>query len=143
MLLKGEASNTFSLAATSRLSGQRRPVTAPDHLLLSITLPPVKLSKCQKPAALTSPRAHTHNGYSRWKRYDREGNLYASLGTFSRSNTQNTHFKLLHCSEIHFPFSTVSLTQKKHVHACTHKHAHRSKPLPLSFHGDLQIKLEG
>lgn len=79
MFLKGEASNTFSLAAASRLSGQRRPgVTVPDHLLPSITLPPVKLSKRQKPAALTSTRAHTldipdiHDGYSRWKRYDRD-----------------------------------------------------------------------
>lgn len=33
--------------------------TVPGHLLLSITLPPVQHSGCQKPTALTSTHAHT------------------------------------------------------------------------------------
>lgn len=68
---KGEAGDTFSLAAASRRSGQwQSSVTVPDHLLLSITPPPVKLSQCQKPAALMSTLAralHIHNGFCRWK----------------------------------------------------------------------------
>lgn len=68
---KGEAGDTFSLAAASRRSGQwRSSVAVPDHLLLSITPPPVKLSQRQKPAALTSTLAralHIQNGFCRWK----------------------------------------------------------------------------